>query len=230
MEEFRMKLSTRCTVFVLAAVFVAAALTFFSTPTTAQGDTWTIVRAEYGSKAQHNDVTDIVKDLIGRGGVNGRVAVNNQTMGGDPAVGADKHLRIWARNRRNDEREFDYREGGFVEAGMFSEPRDPDDRRDRPNDRPGDNGDRDRDRDRDRDESQVLRILRAYYGVQGRTVNVTELLRSRVRAGALNFFVANGDLGGDPAVGYDKVLIVVYSYQGSETATAVREGNTLTLP
>ena len=46
----------------------------------------------------------------------------------------------------------------------------------------------------------------------------------------VNFFVANGELGGDPAVGYDKVLIVVYSYQGSETATAVREGNTLTLP
>ena len=223
-----MKLSTRYTVFVLAAVFVAAALTSFTTPTTAQDDGWTIVRAEYGTKAQHNDVTDIVKDLVGRGGVNGRVAVNNQTMGGDPAVGADKHLRIRARNRRYEEREFDYREGGFVEAAMFSVLGDPDDHRDRWNDRPGDYGDHDR--DRDRDDSQGLRILRAYYGVQGRTVNVTELLRSRVRGGTLNFFVANGDLGGDPAVGYDKVLIVVYSYQGSETATAVREGNTLTLP
>ena len=223
-----MKLSTRGTILVLAAVFVAAAITFFTPLTRAQDDGWTIVRAEYGSKAQHNDVTDIVKDLIGRGGVNGRVAVNNQTMGGDPAVGADKRLRIWARNRRNEEREFDYREGGFIEAGMFTVRRDPDDRRDNGNDRPGNYGDRDR--DRDRDDYQGLRILRAYYGVQGRTVNVTELLRSRVRGGALNFFVANGDLGGDPAVGYDKVLIVVYSYQGTETATAVREGSTLTLP
>jgi hypothetical protein len=223
-----MKLSTRDTILVLAAVFVAAAITFFSQPTSAQDDGWTIVRAEYGTKAQHNDVTDIVKDLIGRGGVNGRVAVNNQTMGGDPAVGADKHLRIWARNRRNEEREFDYREGGFVEAGMFSVRRDPDDHRDSWNDRPGNYGDRDR--DRERDDYQGLRIFRAYYGVQGRTVNVTELLRSRVRGGTLNFFVANGDLGGDPAVGYDKVLIVVYSYQGTETATAVREGSTLTLP
>ena len=221
-----MKLSTRDTILVLAAVFVAAAITFSSQPTSAQDDGWTIVRAEYGTKAQHNDVTDIVKDLIGRGGVNGRVAVNNQTMGGDPAVGADKHLRIWARNRRNEEREFDYREGGFVEAGMFSVRRDPDDHRDSWNDRPGNYGDR----DRDRDDYQGLRIFRAYYGVQGRTVNVTELLRSRVRGGTLNFFVANGDLGGDPAVGYDKVLIVVYSYQGTETATAVREGSTLTLP
>jgi len=223
-----MKLSTRYTILVLAAVFLAAAITFVSPPTSAQDAGWAIMRAEYGTKAQHNDVTDIVTDLIGRGGVNGRVAVNNQTMGGDPAVGADKRLRIWARNRRNEEREFDYREGGFIEAGMFTVRRDPDDRRDNGNDRPGNYGDRDR--DRDRDDYQGLRILRAYYGVQGRTVNVTELLRSRVRGGALNFFVANGDLGGDPAVGYDKVLIVVYSYQGTETATAVREGSTLTLP
>ena len=221
-----MKRSTRYTILVLAAIFVAAATTFFTAPTSAQDDGWMIVRAEYGTKALHNDVTDIVKDLIGRGGVNGRVAVNNQTMAGDPAVGAEKHLRIWARNRRNEEREFDYREGGFVEAGTFSVRRDPDDHRDNGNDRPGNYGDR----DRDRDDYQGLRILRAYYGVQGRTVNVTELLRSRVRSGALNFFVANGDLGGDPAVGYDKVLIVVYSYQGTETATAVREGNTLALP
>lgn len=221
-----MKLSTRYTILVLAAVFVAAAITVVSPPTSAQDGVWTIVRAEYGTKAQHNDVTDIVSDLIGRGGVNGRVAVNNQTMGGDPAVGAEKHLRLWARNRRNEEREFDYREGGFIDVGTFSVRRDPDDHRDGWNDRPGNYGDR----DRDRDDYQGLRIFRAYYGVQGRTVNVTELLRNRVRGGTLNLFVANGDLGGDPAVGYDKVLIVVYSYQGMETATAVREGNTLTLP
>lgn len=223
-----MKLSTRCTIFLLAAVFVAVAITFLSTPTSAQDDGWQIVRAEYGTKAQHTDVTDILQDLIGRGGVNGRVAVSNQTMGGDPAVGADKRLRIWARNRRNEEREFEYREGGFVEAGMFNVRREADDRRQDWNDRPGSYGDRDR--DRDHDDYRGLRILRAYYGVQGRMVNVTELLRSRVRGGGINFFVANGDLGGDPAVGYDKVLIVVYSYQGTETATVVREGNTLTLP
>ena len=66
--------------------------------------------------------------------------------------------------------------------------------------------------------------------MQGRTVNVTELLRSRVSNGALSFVVTNSALGGDPAVGYDKVLIVVYRYQGTETAAAVREGNTLSLP
>jgi len=217
-----MKLSTRYAILVFAAAFVAAAMTFSSAPTSAQDDGWQIVRAEYGTRTQHNDVTDIVKDLLGRGGVNGRVAVNNQTMGGDPAVGADKHLRIWARNRRYEEREFDYREGGFVEAGTFIVRRDRGDW----NDRPANYGDRDRDRDDDRGVS----IVRAYYGWQGSTVNVTELLRSRIRDGQISFVVTNSAMGGDPAIGADKVLVVIYRYQGTEKAAIVREGYTLTLP
>jgi hypothetical protein len=213
-----MKLSTRYAIFVLAALFVAAGITFFSTQSGAQDQGWQIVRAEYGSRTQHNDVTDIVKDLVGRGGVNGRVAVNNQTMGGDPAVGADKHLRIWARNRRNEEREFEFKEGGFIEVATFSVRRDRDDL----NDRPGNYG--------DRDDYQGLRIVRAYYGWQASTVNVTEVLRSRMRDGQISFVVTNSALGGDPAVGADKVLVVIYRYQGREAAAIVREGNTLTIP
>ena len=215
-----MKLSTRCAIFVLAALSIAAGITLFSAPTSAQDDGWVIMRAEYGSKAQHNDVTDILKDLIGRGGVNGRVAVNNQTMGGDPAVGADKHLRIWARNRRNEEREFDFREGGFIEAAAFNVRRDRDDW----NDRPANYG------DRDRDDNQGARIVRAYYGWQASTANVTEVLRSRMTNGRISFVVTNGALGGDPAPGADKILVVIYQFQGRESATIVREGNTLSLP
>jgi hypothetical protein len=216
--------------FVIAAVFFAVGISFFSSRVGAQEEGWQIVRADYGFKNKRSDVTDILKDLIGRGGVNGRVAVNNQTMGGDPAVGADKSLRIFARNRRNEEREFDYREGGFLEVRIF------DVRRESRDERPDNHSGRDRDErpdnhgDRDRDDFNGLRIVGAYYGVQGRTVNVTELLRSRVRGGALNFVVTNSALGGDPAIGLDKVLIVVYRYQGTETAAAVSEGNTLTLP
>lgn len=33
-----------------------------------------------------------------------------------------------------------------------------------------------------------------------------------------------------PAVGADKILVVIYRYQGKEAATIVREGNTLTIP
>jgi hypothetical protein len=213
-----MKLSTRYAIFVLAALFVGVGITLFSTSSGAQDNDWHIVRAEYGSRTQHNDVTDIVKDLIGRGGVNGRVAVNNQTMGGDPAVGADKHLRIWARNRRNEEREFDYKEGGFIEAATFSVRRDRDDW----NDRPGNYG--------DRDDYPGVRIVRAYYGWGGNTVNVTEVLRSRMRDGQISFVVTNSAMGGDPAVGAEKILVVIYRYQGRESAAIVREGNTLTIP
>src|SRR5213595_1953365 len=60
-------------------------------------------------------------------------------MGGDPAVGKDKSLHIFARNRRNEEREFHYNEGGFVEARMFTV------RRDDRVDHPANYGNRDRD-------------------------------------------------------------------------------------
>ncbi len=211
-----MKLSNRSIYFVLAVAVLAVGAAIFSTGSRAQEEGWQIVRADYGFKNQRNDVTDILKDLLGRGGVNGRVVVNNQTMGGDPAVGKDKSLRIFARNRRNEEREFNFNEGAFVEARMFMV------RRDDWDDRPPGYG--------EREDSNGLRIIRAYYGVQGHTVNVTDLLRSRIREGTLSFVVTNSALGGDPAIGADKVLIVVYRYQGNETAAAVREGNALTIP
>ena len=184
---------------------------------------WKIMRAQYGWRDRQTDVTDLVGDLIGRGGVNGRVWVNNQTMGGDPAVGKDKSLRIFARNRRNEEREFNFNEGGSVDARMF-DVRMSNGRRDDWDDRRPNPG------DRDQDDWNSLKIIRGYYGVKGRTVNVTELLRSRVRDGVLTFAVTNSALGGDPAIGADKLLIVVYRYEGKESATAVREGYTLTIP
>jgi hypothetical protein len=237
-----MKLANRYVLFVIALVIFAIGATLFTTGLGAQEEGWQIQRADYGFKNQRSDVTDILKDLIERGGVNGRVAVNNQTMGGDPAVGKDKSLHIFARNRRNEEREFNYNEGGFVEARMYTVRRDGRDdhpanygSRDR-DDHPANYGDHDRDArpanfgDRDRDDWNSLKIIGSYYGVQGRTVNVTDVLRSRIREGVLSFVVTNSALGGDPAVGADKILIVVYRYQGKESATAVREGYSLTIP
>jgi len=237
-----MKLTNRYGVFVIAVIIFAIGATLFTAGVGAQEEGWKILRADYGFKNQRSDVSDILKDLIERGGVNGRVAVNNQTMGGDPAVGKDKSLRIFARNRRNEERQFDYNEGGFVEVRMFNVRRD--DRDDHPanygnrdrDDHPANYGDHDRDArpanygDRDRDDWNSLKIIGGYYGVQGRTVNVTDVLRSRIRDGVLSFVVTNSALGGDPAVGADKILIVVYRYQGKESATAVREGYSVTIP
>jgi hypothetical protein len=228
-----MKLTNRYLYLLVVLVLCALGAGIFAARVAAQEDRWLIVRADYGFRNQRSDVTDIVKDLIERGGVNGRVAVTNQTMGGDPAVGRDKSLRIFAKNRRNEERQFNFNEGGFVDARLF-EVRPPEVHREDADDRRPNDRDRDDRRpgngDRDRDERRDMTILRAYYGIQGRTVDVTELLRSRVRDGRLNFPVTNGALGGDPAIGADKVLIVVYRTQGYETATAVREGFTLAIP
>ena len=228
-----MKSTNRYGVLVFAMMAIAIGTTLFSAGVGAQEEGWQITRADYGFKNQRNEVTDIVKDLIGRGGVNGRVAVNNQTMGGDPAIGKNKSLHILARDRRNEEREFNYNEGGFVEVRVFNV------RRDDRDERPANYGGRDHDdRDdhaanyggRDHDEWNGLRIIRGYYGVQGRTFNVTDVLQSRIREGVLSFVVTNSALGGDPAIGAGKTLIVVYRHQGKESATAVREGNTLTIP
>ena len=198
----------------------------FSARLFAQEEGWLILRADYGFRNQRNDVTDIVRDLVGRGGVNGRVAVNNQTMGGDPAVGKDKSLHILARNRRNEQREFDFREGTFIDVTLFVVPREDWDARERDRER-----DRDRDRgDRDRDDSRGLVILRGYYGIQGRMANVTDILRSRIHDGVLTLNANNENLGGDPAIGANKVLIVIYRFRGEEQATAVWEGNRLAIP
>ncbi|PYU38167.1 MAG: hypothetical protein DMG53_27140 [Acidobacteria bacterium] len=228
-----MKFTNRHGVLVVAMMAIAIGATLFSAGLAAQEEGWQITRADYGFKNQRNEVTDIVKDLIGRGGVNGRVAVNNQTMGGDPAIGKGKSLHILARNRRNEEREFNYNEGGFVEVRVFTVRRD--DRDDRPANYSGrDHDDRDDHAanygNRDHDEWNGLTIIRGYYGVQGRTLNVTDVLQNRIRDGMLSFVVTNSALGGDPAIGAGKTLIVVYRHQGKESATAVREGNTLTIP
>jgi len=226
-----MKATNQSLKFLILMFLFSTGVTLFTARVAAQDEGWQIMRADYGFKAQRIDVTDILRDLVSRGGVNGRVAINNQTMGGDPAVGRDKSLRIFARNQRNEEREFDVNEGGFVDARFFivrGQDRDDRARDDRPRE-DRDRGDHDRDRG-DRGEARDLVIIRGFYGVQGRTVNVTEQLRAMVRDGLLAVWVNNQNFGGDPAIGADKVLIVVYSSRGQEQATAVREGQRLVIP
>jgi hypothetical protein len=221
-----MKATKHSLKFLILTLLFTTGVTLFTAGVRAQEEGWQIMRADYGFRAQRTDVTDILRDLVSRGGVNGRVAINNQTMGGDPAVGRDKSLRIFARNRRNEEREFDVNEGGFIDARLFVvRGDDRDDRAPARDDHPRDDHDRG-----DRGEARDLTIIRGFYGVQGRSVNVTEQLRAMVRDGALAVRVNNENFGGDPAIGADKVLIVVYSSHGQEQATAVREGERLVIP
>ncbi|MDE3109212.1 MAG: hypothetical protein KGL02_04655 [Acidobacteriota bacterium] len=233
--------SLRCATISAAILLFAAGAALFAPAAHAQDQVWFVVRAVYGHDSRQTDVTDLVRDFVSRGGVNGRIAVGNQTMGGDPAIGKDKTLRIYAKNRAGDQREFDFREGSFVPVQMFAVPdrnwdhpgdrdqygdqgyqADREDRDDRP-----DRDDRDGFRDRDH---QRLQILWGFYGVQRQTANVTGLLQNMVDDGRLTVQVGNATMGGDPAVGADKVLIVVYRYRGVEQAAAVPEGGVLSIP
>jgi hypothetical protein len=72
--------------------------------------------------------------------------------------------------------------------------------------------------------------MRAYWGLNNRTNDVTDLLRSQVQNGSLVIQVNNRNLGGDPAVGADKVLTVIYRVNGREQTATVKEGNTLRIP
>jgi hypothetical protein len=215
-----MKLANRSGSFLIVLAVLIIGTTVFGPGVGAQDEGWRIVRAEYGYRTQRADVTNVLIDQITRGGENGQIYVNDGPMGGDPAQGHEKTLYVRARNRNGEERVFEFRQHSYLDVRMF------DVRRGDRDDHPGNYGDR----DRGRRDSDRLRIVGAYYGVQGRTINVTELLRSRVREGIVISVVSNDSLGGDPAPGLEKVLIVVYLVQGNETATAVREGNTLTIP
>jgi hypothetical protein len=234
-EAYLMKARNHSLNILILMLFCFSGVALFTASVSAQDDTWLIQRADYGFQSVRTDVTGILRDLVARGGVNGRVAINNQTMGGDPAVGRDKTLRIFAKNRRNEERQFDVKEGGSIETRFFAVPReDRDDRGPGREDHPREDhprADNDRgDHDRGEHDRGDLFIIHGYYGVQGRTVDVTDRLRSMVRDGVLSVRVNNEKFGGDPAIGADKVLIVVYRIRGEEQATAVREGERLVIP
>jgi hypothetical protein len=46
----------------------------------------------------------------------------------------------------------------------------------------------------------------------------------------LSVQVHNSNMGGDPAVGADKVLTVIYRYNRREQSTTAKEGNALRIP
>ncbi|HXX15056.1 MAG TPA: DUF3395 domain-containing protein [Candidatus Eremiobacteraceae bacterium] len=75
-----------------------------------------------------------------------------------------------------------------------------------------------------------MQIVRAYYGLNNRTNDVSQILRSQIRNGTLVVQVNNRNLGGDPAPGADKVLTVIYRIDGREQTATVKEGNTLRIP
>jgi hypothetical protein len=203
----------------------------FSTPARAQnGGGWQVVRADWGAGNRWMNVTNQVRRLLNGNRV---IIVNNDTMGGDPIYGAVKILRIQATNGRGQSQQFTYNEGSTLNASQFNS-------NGRPggpgypgngypgngypgNGYPGNPG-------YPGGNNGSLQITRAYYGLNNRTMDVTQLLRGMVRNGTLAVPVNNNTMGGDPAMGGVKVLTVFYRVQGQERTSTVREGNLLRIP
>ena len=101
------------------ALLVAAALLFTTRVAGQDEGGWRIVRATYGYRSQTMDVTPVLLQLISSGGTEGRIYISNETLGGDPAPERVKRLRIFARNMRNEEREFTYSEKTSIEILPF---------------------------------------------------------------------------------------------------------------
>jgi hypothetical protein len=208
----------------LALFCLLAASCLFSPPVRAQnGGGWQVVKANWGAGNRWMDVTNQVRRLLNS---NRPIIVSNDTMGGDPAYGQIKVLRIQATNGRGQSQQFTYNEGSTINASQFYNngrpggpgyPGNPGFQPGNPGYPGGGN-------------NGSLQIMRAYYGLNNRTMDVTQLLRGMVRNGTLYVQVNNNSMGGDPAKGGDKVLTVIYRFQGREQTSTVKEGNLLRIP
>jgi hypothetical protein len=227
------------------ARYLAVSLFALTVSTLAAAQGWEIVRAEYGVSGRTADVTRRVRSLVRSG--DDRLKVNNTNMGGDPAPGRHKTLWIRARRGYGQTREFSYREEDYMDTSMFSSEgygrygHDHDgDHHGHHHDNDGDDYGRDRDYDRDHDRDYgysgrggdaELQIVRAWYGVQGRSADVTARLESNIRDGRLSMHINNDTMGvGDPAPKIRKEVWVKYRYRGREYTKSVRESGDLRIP
>lgn len=191
------------------------------------GSGWQVMYADWGGGNRRVNVTDRVRAMLSG---NGMVKVNNQNLGTDPAVGADKTLRISARDSRGQVREFSYREGASIDASQFYNYGYPGGPGYRPPPGPGPGPAPGPPPGPPIPGYGNLQIVRAYWGLNNRTNDVTRLLARQINNGSLVIQATNKNLGGDPWPGADKVLTVIYRYNGREQTSTVKEGNTLRIP
>ena len=175
----------------LCLFWVLTAVLLFSTSTAAQynqaavmpGPGWQVMKADWGSGNRWMDVTYQVRILLSG---NGMVRVNNANLGGDPAVGADKVLRIQARNIQGQSRQFSFKEGSSIDASQFYNY----------NGGIGGGGG---------GNAPSWQVMWADWGSGNRRMDVTNRVRTMLSGNGM-VRVNNANLGGDPAVGADKVL------------------------
>ncbi len=189
----------------------ALALVLFSPlPTASQysnvvmaGPGWQVMRAQWGAANRWMDVTPRVRVLLSG---NGTVQANNQNMGGDPAVGANKTLVIDARNFQGQRRRFNFREGSAIDTSQFY------------NYGGGFGGG---------NPGPGWLVMFADWGAGNRRVVVTDRVRGML-SGRGTVKVNNQNLGGDPAVGADKTLrISARDARGQVRQFSYREGSSI---
>ncbi|MFB3918046.1 MAG: DNAJC11 domain-containing protein [Terriglobales bacterium] len=162
-----------------------------------------VIRAEYGWGNHFVDVTDRVRSFVRNGVLN--FQVHPDFLGVDPNPGRAKILRLEVRERDGDFRRIQFRDKEYVNLSISG------------NGSRGYRGGR-------------LQIIRADYGVLGRTIDVTQRLNSYVRRDRINVLVSNQLLGGDPAPRERKQLTVTYTFNGRRLRAIVNEGEYLDLP
>lgn len=191
-------------------ILAAASLTAY-----AQAARWQLVRAEYGAGHTWVDVTSRVASLIHGNSLD--ITVNNDALGGDPAHGAQKTLRLRVRNESGREEVLSYHEkdtislsisttgGGYTQGAGYGQGA-------------GFGG------------GGGLQILRADYGTQNHFADVTSRLNSQIQNNTLRLRITNDTMGGDPADDRRKTLTIWYLYDGRAANVVVNEKDTLTLP
>ena len=170
-----------------------------------------IISARYGFDRRMADVTELMQRQVVEGAI--AMHVDNNTMRGDPAVGADKVLQV----------EYEFRgQPGRMEV------REGDDLR-LPGPGMGVGGPQYGGPVRG---PERVRILSAQYGAGRRFADVAGILNNYVdpNTGTVRIKVTNDTMGGDPYPGPDKTLKVDYVYQGRTLHKEVREGTDLVLP
>lgn len=180
---------------------------------------FTILYATYGTRRGEVDVTDRLRELARR---DVRFRLGNDTFGGvDPDPGQTKLLRIVARDRAGQERNFEYREYAIVDGAQFIG---------------WGRGDWGQGHGGGtwgpaRPPTGRLVIESASYGADGRWTDVTQVLRSQVRGDRFEAEVRNEMFGFDPAPGRRKVLSVTYRW-GNDPSNTVRvsERDVIRLP
>lgn len=185
-----------------------------------------ILSARYGTSNRNVDVTQRLKELARQ---DRTFRMGNSTFGTDPDPGHVKTLRIYTRGRNGQNRMFEYREGSTVDGSMFSgwsggnwgNPGwnggwNGGDGGGNPGGGWGNNG--------------SLTINRATWGDGRRNQDVTSRVQSYARNGSIDITVDNSSMGGDPAPGSRKSLLVSYTIRGRSQQARVNEGDRLRIP